>query len=78
MPDAVGLVKTIQDLNQEKKVKINIVLLWYRDADLEKLLKQIAVENSGQIRFVSEKNSANSTSHETISGRTAGVGDMAE
>lgn len=53
-PNNSEVLTEVRRLNAEKKVKINTIAFFDRGEEYEKLLKQIADENGGLFRFVSE------------------------
>ena len=53
-PDNNRVIEEIRKLNKDKKVKINTIAFMDRGEQYEKLLKQIADENGGLFKFVSD------------------------
>jgi hypothetical protein len=53
-PNNAQLLEEIRKLNKDKKVKINTIAFMDRGEEYEKLLKQIADDNGGLFKFVSD------------------------
>jgi uncharacterized protein with von Willebrand factor type A (vWA) domain len=53
-PNNDQVIQEIRKLNKDKKVKINTIAFMDRGEAYEKLLKQIADENGGLFKFVSD------------------------
>jgi hypothetical protein len=53
-PNNAQLLEELRKLNKDKKVKINTIAFMDRGEEYEKLLKQIADENGGLFKFVSD------------------------
>jgi hypothetical protein len=53
-PNNAQLLEEIRKLNMDKKVKINTIAFMDRGEEYEKLLKQIADDNGGLFKFVSD------------------------
>ena len=58
-PDNDAVIQELRKLNSTKKVKVNTLAFIDRDESYEKVLKQIAAENGGSFRFVSENDLGN-------------------
>lgn len=54
-PNNQQVIDELKKLNAAKKVKINTIAFFERGEEYQKLLKQIADNNSGAYRFISEK-----------------------
>jgi hypothetical protein len=53
-PNNAQMLEELRKLNKDKKVKINTIAFMDRGEEYEKLLKQIADENGGLFKFVSD------------------------
>jgi hypothetical protein len=53
-PNNAQVLEEIRKLNKDKKVKINTIAFMDRDESYEKFLKQVADENGGLFKFVSD------------------------
>jgi len=53
-PNNAQVVEEVRKLNKDKKVKINTIAFMERGEEYEKVLKQIADENGGLFKFVSD------------------------
>jgi len=53
-PNNAQVLEELRKLNKDKKVKINTIAFMDRGEEYEKLLKQIAEENGGLFKFVSD------------------------
>ena len=54
-PNNAQVLEELRKLNKDKRVKINTIAFMDRGEAYEKLLKQIADENGGAFKFVSDQ-----------------------
>lgn len=50
-----AVIQWLRDHNKDKGVQVNTILLFNKDEDTAKVMKQIAAENAGQFRLVSQE-----------------------